>query len=640
MLFLELAAQAVRGFSPSIRLALKPGYTALKSPSDLPAPLSGLIVALSFPDGRGGDVAYLAPGQKGGRAGLSIQGNDGSVWRIVRDLGGAGGLHKLNRTTNQFEIVSQEAGEMGQSLRSGAGFPARTTWEQLFTLTGPQLPTRRPKGPTGPPQSTSGSMKSLPRVVSAWNMDGGGSGSNPAVSAEDAAKLPALEAELASAKRAAEVQFRLDGVNSELYEAETKTKAGNEVMAQLNGAKEELAAFNARISTLPDDILVRAQRHNDEKRKFDEQVQRVRDEMQAAQDNQPAAPAPLLKNQQFLAAIGVGIALYVGAAFLEGSLRWLALLAMIPFSLAALFALRHIEDLQTVSRQGGKGEVLAGREKKLTDDFQLASMVVSKALTQVGTSSIEEFLTFMGRKGELVARTAELESQLAAVQSDPEFIAVGEKLSRLKSEQEKLNQELLGMSGGYIRDVRDIEREIARIKEPPAAPKPAAPPPSSSGSGFAPVPTGPTENWEDPMPPLMLLATDLFTTDIPSLWSVLHDRSVQYVTALTDRRYHGIQLDKDGHATLEAPGRTVSAKELPGKDLDLIYLAMRLTLIEKAASQHKLPVVIEDTFNTVLDATKQPLFGRMVKHLGTLTQVLHVSGSGQNASLADTPVAI
>jgi uncharacterized protein YhaN len=84
----------------------------------------------------------------------------------------------------------------------------------------------------------------------------------------------------------------------------------------------------------------------------------------------------------------------------------------------------------------------------------------------------------------------------------------------------------------------------------------------------------------------------------------------------------------------------VSARELPGKDLDLMYLALRLTLIEKAAAQHKLPVVIEDTFNTVIDAPKQPLFGRMVKHLGSLTQVLHVSGAGQSGSLADAPAPI
>jgi peptide/nickel transport system substrate-binding protein len=58
------------------------------------------------------------------------------------------------------------------------------------------------------------------------------------------------------------------------------------------------------------------------------------------------------------------------------------------------------------------------------------------------------------------------------------------------------------------------------------------------------------------------------------------------------------------------------------------------------ALANKLPVVIEDTFNTVIDGPRQPLFGRMVKHLGSLTQVLHVSGAGHNGSMADTPVAI
>ncbi|HEY1086980.1 MAG TPA: chromosome segregation protein SMC, partial [Archangium sp.] len=201
MLFLELAAQGVKGFSPSIRVALKPGYLALKSPIDLPAPLAGLVAALAFPDGRGGDTAFLAPGAKAGRAGLSIQGNDGSVWRIVRDLGGAGGLHKLNKATNQFEVVSQDAAEMAQSLRAGAGFPARTTWEQLFTITGPQLPTRRPKGPARAPAAA----KSAPPRMQGnlWADQGASAGSGEPADPE---KVKALEAELVNAKRAAELQ--------------------------------------------------------------------------------------------------------------------------------------------------------------------------------------------------------------------------------------------------------------------------------------------------------------------------------------------------------------------------------------------------------------------------------------------------
>lgn len=625
MLFLELAAQSVRGFSPSVRVALKPGYVALQSPVELPAPLSGLVAALAFPDGRGGDGAFLAPGAKTGRAGLSIQGNDGSVWRIVRDLGGAGGLHKLNRATNAFEIVTQDANEMGQTLRASAGFPARTTWEQLFTLNGPQLPTRRPKGPAK--SAATGPTKAAPRMMSKWGEladDAGGVDLDPS-------RLPALEAELATAKRAAEVQFRADGIASEVYELEAKVRTAEEARGALNAARAELANVSAR--TLPDDIVARAKKLPDDQKRHEDQVAKLRDEMQALADAAPQAPEPLQKDPRFLASVGVGLALLIAGAVLDGGARYLALLSLVPFTFGALLALRFIEDLQRMSRGGGKLEVLQSREKKLVDDFQMHTLSVTRAFETVGVSTLDEFLTAMDARAALAGRVAELEQREAAVRGELVRSGVQGRYDTLKAEQEKLNQELLGMSGGYVRDVRDIEREIAKLKEPVAAPKPATP-------EFSAVPTGAAETWDDPVPPLMMLATDLFSSDVPSLWSVLHDRAVQYLSALTDRRYHEISVDKDGHATVEAPGRSVSVRELPGRDLDLVFLALRLTLIEKASAQHKLPVVIEDTFNTVIDAAKQPLFGRMVKHLGSLTQVIHVSGAGQNASLADVAVTI
>ena len=627
MLFLELAAQSVRGFSPSVRVSLKPGYVALQSPVELPAPLSGLVVALAFPDGRGGDGAFLAPGAKAGRAGLSIQGNDGSVWRIVRDLGGAGGLHKLNRTTNTFDIVTQDAGEMGQTLRGSAGFPARTTWEQLFTLNGPQLPTRRPKGPARTPGAAIG-KPSAPRMMSKWDMDGGGAGGGDV----DASKLPLLEAELETAKRAAQVQFRVDGISSEIYELESKVKAVEQVTDELNAARAELNRALSREIT--EDMIVRARRLPDDKKRFDEQLARIQDEQRLLSESAPVPPDPLQKDQRFLASMAAGLGLFIAAMFLDGGLRYLALLSLVPFSFAALLALRFIEDLQRLSRGGGKLEVLTAREKKLTDDFALQAAAVQKTFETLGVSSLDEFQTALDTRNSLHARVAEVEAREAQARSAIESSGVKGRYDSLKAELEKLNQELLGMSAGYVRDVRDIEREIAKIREPAPAPKPAA------AAEFTAVPTSATETWEDPTPPLLLLATDLFQADIPSLWSVLHDRAVQYLSALTDRRYHEISVDKDGHATLQAPGRQVSARELPGRDLDLMYLALRLTLIEKASTNHKLPVVIEDTFNTVLDAPKQPLFGRMVKHLGSLTQVIHVSGAGQNASLADVAVTI
>lgn len=622
MLFLELAAQSVRGFSPSIRVALKPGYVALQSPADLPAPLSGLIAALAFPDGRGGDAAFLAPGAASGRAGLSIQSADGTVWRIVRDLGGAGGLHKLNRTSNQFELVTQDAQELSQWLRSSTGFPVRTTWEQLFTLTGPQLPTRRPKAPPGGPAAKGGGGAT--GIQSAWNTDVG--------QASDAQRLAALEAELAGSKRANELQFQLDGLNAEVFQLESKQKGWDELAERVKAARAELAAFTTQTRGMPDDIVERAKRYPDERKRYEERIARLREEQHTISQRAPSRPDPLWKHQQFLGALVLGLALLIGAAFLEGGLRFVALLSMLPFSFAALVALRHIEQLQGVSRQGGKTDVLGMQEKKLLDEFQMTTVVVQGAFQAVSALTLDEFLAFMGRRDALSANVAQLELDWADVESSPDFATNAQTVAAKKAEAEQLNTELLSMSGGYVRDAREIEREIAKLKAPSA-------PVSTPSSGFTAVPTAPTETWDDPTPGLMVLATDLFATDVSSVWSVLRDRAVQYLTALSDRRYHAISVDKDGHATLEAPGRTVSARELPGKDLDLMWLALRLTLIEKISAQQKVPVVIEDTFNTVLDA-KQPLFGRMLKHLGSLTQVLHVSGAGQNGAMADTPQAI
>ena len=255
---------------------------------------------------------------------------------------------------------------------------------------------------------------------------------------------------------------------------------------------------------------------------------------------------------------------------------------------------------------------------------------------QARDARLRLFLQVLGQAAGFAHRL--VSADLVSVDTLAKDYGVGaEAVSTLKREQEQLNQELLGMSGGFMRDVRDIEREIAKIKHPPApkAAKPAAP----AAAEFEAVATE-GEKFEDPTPAMLLLATDVFSADIPTLWAVLKDRAVQYVSALTDRRYHGLSVDKDGHLTVEAPGRTLKGSELPGKDLDLVFLALRLTIIEKAAAHHKLPVVIEDTFHVVFDAPKQPLFGRMVKHLGSLTQVIHVGGAGHTASLADATVAI
>src|ERR1043165_5325902 len=94
MQLVELAFQGVRGFAPSLRVQLGPGYSVLRPTAGTAAPLGGLLSALFFSDGRGGDASFALPDQPEATAGAMIQGNDQVTYWLVRNLGHSGALHR------------------------------------------------------------------------------------------------------------------------------------------------------------------------------------------------------------------------------------------------------------------------------------------------------------------------------------------------------------------------------------------------------------------------------------------------------------------------------------------------------------------------------------------------------------------
>jgi hypothetical protein len=589
----------------------------LKSPTSVPAPLAGLLTSLCFPDGRGGDLAYLAPGAKAGRAGLSLQGKNQTLWRVVRDLGGAGGLHRLNPKTSQYEVVTQDAIELAQVIRTEVGFPGRTAFEHIFTFNGSQLPSRRPKQP-----KVAGPGK--PRLPVAPQVD----------LTEAHQHLAALERELESSKTAQELQFRFDGVQSELFGVESKLKEFEELKAKVTAARQELSqAPTPKALGLPEDIVARVRRFKDEKKRRDEALEKLVAEREQAINPSALSVDPLQRDRRFWVGLVVGVALLALGASLEGGARYVALLAIPAFTAATLIALRFIEDLQRKSREESKGDVFAQREKKIDDEFQLSTAMVKLAFDKTGTETPDELAAVMAKVEELAPPLMELELELADHESDPATNELPSKVPAMKAELESLNQKLLALSGGYVREAREIERELGALRE-------TLNPPAPVTQDFTPVPVGPTETFDDPIPAVMQLGAELFNTDITTLWSVLKDRAVQYLKALTDQRYHGIDVVAEGRSKVLAPGRVVASTDLPARDIDLLYLSVRLTLVEKYSAVEKVPIVIEDSFGSVIDAAKQSLLVRMLKHIGSLTQVLHVTGVGQNVSAADAVVQL
>ncbi|NTX62358.1 chromosome segregation protein SMC [Myxococcus sp. CA051A] len=632
MQFVEVAVQNVRGFTPAGRFSLKSGYLVLKPPSAEASPFAGVLLALLFADGRGGDASFIAPGAKSGKAALTFQGVDGATYRVLRELGGSGTLHRLNKATQQPELVSSDASEMNQFMRGQVGLPPRTTFEQLYCLQVGQLPSRRPRKAAAKAVDPKASGK-FPSLASASTV----APSDDIAASE--AKARALEAEFISAREVDGLQFKVDGLSSQIFDADQRLKGTEGLKVAIHDAENAWrAAPTPQTLGLPQDILNRVQRYSKVVAKRDDALVRLGADRDADAADVPDSVDPLTEDRGFWVGIAVGV-LFLGLGLglglgIDSTFRYLALLDIPAFGFSAFVALRYVDELQKSSQRGSKEGRFDAREKKIHEEFEAEAAPVRMAQKALGVESLDEIPAALERKELLAARVVELKDQLAAVEADPEFVAASTQRQALKDQLEALNAELI-QKGSYVRDIREVERELGRVKESIALAK-APPPPAAAGPDGAPAPAEPLE---DPSPALLAQAADIFTTDVLSVQAMLKDRCVQYLTALTDRRYQGVEWDKEGRAFALAGGRRVPVGEIPPKDLDLYYLALRMTVVEKGSARVKRPFVLEDVFAGV-EEVKLPLIARMLKHLGTLTQVLHVTPHPGFAQMSDGTVNV
>ncbi|MDY7231588.1 ATP-binding protein [Hyalangium rubrum] len=631
MNFVEVAVQNVRGFSAQGRFPLKPGYLVLKPPASETSPFAGLALALLYSDGRGGDTGFVASGQKGGKAAFTFVGQDNLTYRLLRDLGGQGTLHKQTVPGQPPELVSDETAEISQYLRSQAGLPSRTMFEQVYCLMPNQLPSRRPRPRTSRPDVKRPSLSS-----------GSGLASNQAVQpAEDIpaaeARVRELEQEIIRSRDVDELQFKLDGLNSTLFEVERKLNSTEGLKVAIRDAENAWSAAPTPESLgLPADILTRVERYPKALSRRDDALNRLNAEREQEAQAVPVAVQPLKRNPLFWVGLGAGALFLLAGIILSVVLenvawRYLVLLDIPAFGWAAMLAVRYVDDLSQTTTVRSKEGMFAAREKKILEEFEAETLPVRKAIKALELESHEELPAVFERKALLEQKVHELRDQLTAMESAPDFLAAGEQRESTKREIEELNAQI-GKIGTYVRDVREVEREMARTKESIALAK-APPSPSAGPVG------GPAEPLEDPSPLLMAQAADIFSVDISTVAGQLRERCNQYLTALTDRRYQGVDWDRDGRGYVIAAGRQVPVGEIIPRDLDMYYLALRMTVVEKASAKVKYPFLLEHPF-AGMDEVKLPLVGRMLKHLGTLTQVLHVTAHPGFAQLADGTVNI
>jgi hypothetical protein len=229
-------------------------------------------------------------------------------------------------------------------------------------------------------------------------------------------------------------------------------------------------------------------------------------------------------------------------------------------------------------------------------------------------------------------KASQLRAELAVQEADPAVQQAPALLAELRAQAVTLNARI-EEKGTYTRDGREVERELTRTRQSIEL----ALQPAQAAAGAAPAGV---DALEDPTPALLALAAELLGLDLTAAMAALHPRCLQYFTALTDRRYPQVEWDREGRAQVPLAGRKLALGELPGKDVDLYAIALRLTVVERVSARVKVPFLVEDVFTGLLDEVKLPLVARMLKHLGTLTQVLHATAHPGFAQMADASASV
>lgn len=636
MLLLEFAAQGVRGVAPAGgRAALRPGYNVLAADG---AALRRLLEALLYPDPRDGEGLPRAPGGPGAgpvRAGLTLVGADRVTYRLVRDFAAGCQLHRFDAERRAFAPVAQELPAIAAYLRDPVGVPPRSRQLALLTFTAAELPSRAGGGALAP----SAAAPATP--------------ARPALSVAQAQRrVGELTAELARAEAAEKLQYQLDGLQTRLFKLEEALKSGQRLQEGLAAAEVEVAALApvAAVAERLGDPGAKLTAFAKASARRDEALARVAGEREALQGAQAhGAAAPFWLDPRFWAGAGGGLAfLALGAAgAATGSeLRTAALVSLPAFGWAGWVAHRWIGGLDEAERQGRRHKVVDEWERKVGEQFARDAVEVAAALAALGLATPVELADQLERLQEARQAVDGWHAKLAEWEREAQTNDALAAKAQVEEELKGVEARLSGEAGGFVRDVRTVEAELARAgaeleeaEARPAAPEPAAAPeapatppplgPTATRPGLAPASAG-----GEPLRSLLERAAAELGGSPAAVARTLALKASQALSALTLNRLTGVGSDDRGNVQVVSGGRATPALTLPPGDRDLLYVALKLALLEQAVTSGKTVAVLEDAFVGLSDGARRTI-GRLLKQAAKAGQILHATSDPAFREAAD-----
>ncbi len=503
MRFTELVLQGVRRFGQTHRFPLGDGLTVFVGGAGAgKTSFVDVIVHLLFPDtSEPATTAFQAQGSDVCRVALTLDDGRGQVYRLVKDLlRGSLALTRFDAGSQQFAPVSTTPAEILQYLSSTLQLPQRDLFEGLYVLRASDLPSAAP-APAGdaglgvappaggPPGALAGGgappgLQAGSGGFPGYQGDSGGGGGGqfpgyqgggfddggevlPDEPQELRSQIEVLERDLSAARMVDDLQFKLDGLQSEMFELEDKSKGVRQAQQRLEDLRQKQDQFSD-LAELPGDFEDRVKSYKQDGERHARDLARLDEERERWEKQaEGSLPAPLLRNRNFQLGLAGGlVALLAGTAgfFTLESLRWLALLSIPAFGVVVIAAMRHIDQIMSAERAETRLGLLDERRKKLERQFELESSIVKRTMDRVGAESPERVLEMYAKRNELLQAIQQAEQEVAKQQAQAGQANLEQRKAELQSEIDGIEAELAGMSG-LMMSPSEMERKLGLMRD-------------------------------------------------------------------------------------------------------------------------------------------------------------------------------
>jgi len=641
---IELAIQGIRKFGTALKFNIKDGYNVFFGPSECgKTTLFEVIIALldkKFSEEKGRTFIPWDSVGFPSRAGLVFKVGADTL-RIIKDFASA--TTTLSRSTGggNYEPLSRDPDWIHDHLSNTLGLPSGDVLKSLLLTSAmeyerqhafekPQeLPLLTETEVVDEEQENNYELADKVYYQSAGNYD-----------EEEAIKkrIEALQEELILIEQVQQIQFQVDGLEQEKFKIETKLKDVKVIDEKIQAINNELNKLKD-VEALPEGIEQKVKSLKEQEEAKNRELMTLQKELQfARQELNKLRGTPFYKQKTFIAGISSFLP-FIIAQFvltiatdnpvLTGIAKYLPIVWITGVGVLFYSIWNEISRREKEKRAQKRLNDAQERIKTVEKKYEVEALLLRNLLQQAHLSSSEDLMDALEKIKMLKEEKKELESKKKELQEKYNLNALLKQLEELKNKI-KENEERLQTVGGFSNDPNEIRKEIERLKsllapqspktnpKKQSTPKPVARESKIQAPSISGTPASPLKH-------LNKLASEFMKKSESEIFSSTEELLTKNISQLSGGTHTGLRMKDDGEiVSVTKGGRELYWNELSPSSKELVYLTLKLTLLEKIAEFNPLPVVLDEPI-ILSDDTRIIEFAKLIRKLSEKTKVIHLT---------------